>query len=171
MEYSMNTLTVAKVEVLSKDALNELITIYGLYKFASLQTVLRQVTKKLLHHFDQIEWFVYRPLFQRGYRMAPAKFVALWKRKVTYKIFVQISKQNHTQLHFRVGYEAESFCFATVLSSKLSDPRVASIDVPLSEIPQGYGYSLKNKLEKKLGIPIKRIDLGETIRFYKPKQK
>lgn len=166
----MKPQTVAKIELGSQDALSELISTFGLAKLASLQTVLRQVSRRLLSEFDTLEFFIHHSLIRKCYFANPPKFAALWKRKASYRIFVQktLDKQS---LHFRVGFEAESFCFATTLYKRLKDPRVSSIDVPISSIPSGYGYSLKNKLEQKLRQPIKRIDLGHTIRFYKPQTK
>lgn len=167
---SIETQTVAKIEILSQAALDELIQTFGLSRLATLQTVLRQVSRNLLSNFDSVEFFVGRELLRDCYIRTPPKFVNLWKRKASYKIFVQKNFKKQC-LHFRVGYDVDSFCFITTLAKKLSDPRVSSIDVPIESIPEGYGYSLKNKLETKLRQLIKRIDLGHTIRFYKPKTK
>lgn len=161
-----------RINIKDTSALEELQEAYGIKKFTSLLDTLRKVIPKLLGEDDLLEFVLPLDFFSKSYQDNIQAFVQHF-RKAYYKIYAS-RKLASRLVVIRAGWDAPTFGFAKNLTNMLKKKEIYHVDVLLDDMPKAYReqpFHFINRLSKRLGFRIKRIVLGDTMRFCKPPPK
>lgn len=162
------------LQILIKDleAMDELKKSHGLKPYDSLLQVLRKVSRKLICEDDTLEFMMPLHFLSEPYQKNPQAFCFHIKKGLGLQVLA--SKNTRQQIiTFRIGFDIETFGFAKNLTKKLMKPTIFAVDVPVDSIPPAYLKQIHhflNRLSKRIGKKITRLNLGEDIRFIKPKK-
>lgn len=164
-----------RVKIKDMEAWEELQKNYGVRLYSSVLKTLRKVTPKLLSEDDLLEFVIPLSFFSVCYRTNIQAFVTHLRKKSPLTIFSKAHQASGFAI-IRIGWDKTTPCFgfAKNLTKQLKDPNTFSVDALIDNIPDSYRQNIHHflhRLTHRLGRPVKRLVLGDTIRFYKPKQK
>lgn len=163
-----------KIKIKDQQALDELRSMFGLNRFAKLQKILSYSLSSFQIKTEDkiIEFEIFLTALSRSYRTNLTHFATSIGKRLGLKAVGKKSKDGKfAKLKFAPNFFPYEFAKRITYELRKSD--VGSVKVSKEEVPPAYlkqPHHFCNRLAKRLGEPIKFIDLVEDVVFQKTKK-